>query len=30
MRTTYPEEPIFDFNEWIKYVRSEVNKSKGL
>ena len=28
MHTVFPTEPIFDFNEWIKYIREEVNKSK--
>lgn len=30
MRTIFPQEPIFDFSEWMKYIRSKVNKSKGL
>jgi len=28
MRTTFPKEPIFDFNEWIKYINEQVNNSK--
>jgi hypothetical protein len=28
MKTTYPKEPIFDFNEWIKYINQEVTKLK--
>lgn len=29
MKTTYPKEPIFDFNEWIKYINQEVTKLKS-
>ena len=28
MKTTFPKEPIFDFNEWIKYINQEVIKTK--
>ena len=28
MKTTYPKEPIFDFNEWVKYINQEVIKTK--
>lgn len=27
-KTTFPKEPIFDFNEWIKYIQEQVIKSK--
>ena len=30
MKTVYPEKPANDFNEWMGYIKSEVDKSKGL
>ena len=27
-KTTFQKEPIFDFNEWIKYINQEVTKLK--
>ncbi len=30
MNTIFPEKPAKDFNEWIGYIKSEVDKSKGL
>ena len=28
MKTVFPSEPIFNFNEWIKFIHEQVNKSK--
>jgi len=27
MKTVFPEEPARDFNEWIGYIKSEIDKS---
>jgi hypothetical protein len=29
MRTVFPEKPARDFNEWIGYIKSEIDKSNG-
>ncbi len=28
MKTVFPKKPAQDFNEWIGYIKSEINKSK--
>lgn len=28
MKTVFPQEPIFNFNDWIKYINKQVIKSK--
>jgi hypothetical protein len=27
-KTIYPKEPIFNFNEWMNFIREQVNKTK--
>jgi hypothetical protein len=27
MKTVFPEKPAQDFNEWINYIKSEIDKS---
>jgi hypothetical protein len=29
MKTVFPEKPARDFNEWIGYIKSEIDKSNG-
>jgi len=28
MKTVYPKKPIYSFNEWSKFIKSQVTKSK--
>jgi len=28
MKTVFPKEPAQNFNEWISYIKSQINKSK--
>jgi hypothetical protein len=30
MKTIFPEEPARDFNEWMSYIKSEIDKSNKI
>jgi len=30
MKTVFPEEPARDFNEWMDYIKSEIDKSNKI
>jgi hypothetical protein len=30
MRTVFPKKPARDFNEWMGYIKSEIDKSNGV